>query len=74
MNFYDFDEFLTFLIYYYFAINNIILLFVLENLKENIEHLENQNLALKLNVETKDKMNSKVDFLNKIYKLIMYYL
>ncbi|XP_026817802.1 protein PFC0760c-like [Rhopalosiphum maidis] len=31
-----------------------------ENLKENIEHLENQNLALKLNVETKDKMNSKL--------------
>ncbi|KAE9538187.1 hypothetical protein AGLY_006159 [Aphis glycines] len=31
-----------------------------ENLKKNIEHLENQNLALKHNVETKDAMNSKL--------------
>ncbi|XP_060862177.1 putative leucine-rich repeat-containing protein DDB_G0290503 isoform X2 [Metopolophium dirhodum] len=31
-----------------------------ENLKENIEHLENQNLTLKLNVETKDTINSKL--------------
>lgn len=47
-------------------------LFCLENLKENIEHLENQNLTLKLNLETKDTINAKVDYL-KIYKLINVY-
>lgn len=49
--------------------NNTMFLFCLENLKENIEHLENQNLTLKLNLETKDAMNSKVDY-SKIYKFI----